>query len=366
MSAHVGTRAFSLVAAFAASTACAAATDTQGAEASTSDALSRLTLDVTGSSASLRGKTWSCKTGVETSAASRLDCTNATDTFEIIVRTGGILGVDAPRSGAAPKTFYECTRTGAHGAFEGSYACTSAASHPRTGGGGLVSPFDSTVTGVHVPNAHQVAPFVFRGMEPRTGADFDALKSAGVRSVLVFKNPTRGSDIPGEIATWGFAASDSLHLPFPYKDLPPFKEVCTQTVDALRFVSEHAQARTPVYFHCTVGEDRTGYLAGLYTMMRDGTAAKTAFSSEVCEWGYGQGNPLKPSFVVGELEKGLTPLYRKMAYLIRTGAIGEGTLDASIACASDPSTGASARDFAASAEGIPADFHCGTSTHFVP
>ena len=126
---------------------------------------------------------------------------------------------------------------------------------------------------------------------------------------------TAGGSIPFEfgrdsagIATvlgpWGTAvfacpreevtAEDVKSIAFPWKGYPDFKTPCRQTVQGLRFLVGHAQRGMKVYFHCTVGEDRTGELAGLYRMLAEGLDASTAFHGELCEGGYSAGNPQKP------------------------------------------------------------------------
>lgn len=81
----------------------------------------------------------------------------------------------------------------------------------------------------------------------------------------------------------------------------------------------------------------------------------------MCERGYGSGNPLKPAFVTGELHRGLTPLYRKLAYLVATGKIAATNLDPAV-CNADPEAEVT---FAASAVPL-ARPKCGASTRFEP
>ena len=71
-----------------------------------------------------------------------------------------------------------------------------------------------------------------------------------------------------------------------------------------------------IFFHCTVGEDRTGYLAGLWKMLSDNVSRNEAFHNEMCINGYGAGNPIKPDYVVNEIRQDLTPMFTYMAYLI--------------------------------------------------
>lgn len=76
-----------------------------------------------------------------------------------------------------------------------------------------------------------------------------------------------------------------------------------------------------LFFHCTVGEDRTGYLAGLWDVLTKKNNHKVAFQKQMCERGYSRGNPHKPEYVVKEIRKDLTPLFLGMLELIKEGKI---------------------------------------------
>jgi hypothetical protein len=58
---------------------------------------------------------------------------------------------------------------------------------------------------------------------------------------------------------------------------------------------------------------------------------------------------------------GLTPLYQKLAFLVKTGKLAASALDASV-CSTDPAEGAS---FASTALSL-SRLKCGTSTRFEP
>jgi multiple sugar transport system permease protein len=66
------------------------------------------------------------------------------------------------------------------------------------------------------------------------------------------------------------------------------------TVRSLKLLRDWTAAGKTTFFHCTVGEDRTGYLAGLYRLLTETTTAKAMFEQEMCERGYSSGNPQKP------------------------------------------------------------------------
>ncbi len=84
------------------------------------------------------------------------------------------------------------------------------------GSGGLSSPFDSSVEGLSLPNAHWVDDddTLLRGMEPRTPEQFEELRELGISKVLIFKNATGQDEVDDEIAEWALPEGDVLHVPF--------------------------------------------------------------------------------------------------------------------------------------------------------
>ena len=194
-----------------------------------------------------------------------------------------------------------------------------------------------------------------RGMEPRTDEQFDELRAVGIERVLIFKNSTNNHPVSEEIDHWNLPEADLLHVPFRWKDHGGFQDPCEQTVVALGFIRESEETSRPVFYHCTVGEDRTGYLAALYAMLYYGADPRTAFAEDMCERGYSRGNPQKPYYVTGKLSGEMTPLYRSMAYLVSQGIL-DSELDPEV-CATEPT--------------VPEDFlsgtlRCGVSTNLVP
>jgi hypothetical protein len=223
------------------------------------------------------------------------------------------------------------------------------------------------VPGIRIHNAHPVGAggLLFRAMTPRAADDYADLVSAGIGAVLVFKNPTGQDDVGEEITALrahGLAASRIANIPFKWQDVGPFADTCAQTIDALKFIRTNVAAGKKTLFHCTVGEDRTGLLAAVQRLLSEPTlTAEKAFDEEMCERGYANGNPLKAAFVANAVDKGLTPLYRKLAFLIATKKITAASLDSSV-CATDPETDAT---FAAKALPL-ARLKCGASTRFEP
>ncbi|MCB9091514.1 MAG: tyrosine-protein phosphatase [Halobacteriovoraceae bacterium] len=194
---------------------------------------------------------------------------------------------------------------------------------------GLESPFPSSIPGIDLPNSHYLEVDVIRGMAPM---DYlEDLKTLKVTDVLIFKNETK-NEVKEEIKLLKdkleLEDENILHIPFRYKDFPSYEEACKQTVRALKYLKDVTEdSQRTVFFHCTVGEDRTGYLAGLWTLLIHGGNARQVFENEMCTRGYGRGNPQKPEVVYKAIRKELTPLYFKMAKLIQTRRINLRKLD---------------------------------------
>jgi len=197
-----------------------------------------------------------------------------------------------------------------------SFVCFSVLSSAANAG--LTSSMPSTFMDTGIPNSHLVSENVIRGMAPKT-KELQHLLDIGVRKFLMFKIDTNG-DIAKEKAalqSLGVADKDMLHLEFPWKDIPDYTPVCEMTVDALNMLKSADSKNEKIYFHCTVGEDRTGYLAGLYKLYRgDNETRMEVFENEMCDKGYEAGNPKKIYTVVKQVREGLTPAFVAMADLI--------------------------------------------------
>ncbi len=184
---------------------------------------------------------------------------------------------------------------------------------------GASSNMPSTYADTGIPNSHLLSENVIRGMAPKNKKDMQKLLDLGVEKFLMIKIDTNG-DIAREIETLrslGVADEDMLHLDFPWKDISDYGAFCEMTVDALNMLKSAESNNQKIYFHCTLGEDRTGYLAGLYKIYRgDAETRKEIFESEMCDKGYEAGNPTKIYTVVKKVREGLTPAFMAMADLI--------------------------------------------------
>lgn len=197
---------------------------------------------------------------------------------------------------------------------------------------GLRSPFHSTVPGINIPNTHAVEAdgSILRGMAPM--GHIDELVEAGVSDVLIFKNQTR-NEVDKEIDLLreaGYSEANIHQISFQWKGFESYQAACEQTIEAFQLLKRVWEEGGKTFFHCTVGEDRTGYLSGIWRMMSTGWSAKKAFYSEMCENGYGAGNPHKPWKVYGAIRKDLTPLFLAMAAKVEAGELSFDNIDAKI------------------------------------
>lgn len=238
---------------------------------------------------------------------------------------------------------------------------------------GLVSPFASSIASLGLPNAHVVTrhsdgrPLLLRSMNPQLEKDFSELQDLGVESVLVFKDQTK-HEVDHEVLRLiesGVSGDQILRMPFAYKDHSNFESPCRQVVGALRFMSERVKEGKTTLVHCTVGEDRTGLLTGLYRLLSNPRAATVdgVFQSEMCEFGYSGGNPEKPlRSIVLPINSDLTPIYLKMAYFIKQGRLTASHLSEDV-CRNDPSK---ERAYRRSALYDVSRYQCSTSTRYLP
>lgn len=266
------------------------------------------------------------------------------------------------------RSYYRCTATTQPAdAWPQELRCT--AKQPTGSiGGQMVSPFASSITGVGIRNAHVVSEDastgkLVRGMKPYREADFEDLRDLDVGAVLMFKRPTASTEVSEEgdaLAAIGLPATQFVNIEFGWKNFADFAEPCRMTVRGLKLLRSWIASGKTAFLHCTVGEDRTGYLAGLYRLLTEDSSVPTIFEEELCEHGYSAGNPQKPfAGVVNEIDADLTPLFLKMAFKIASGDLTRTTLDESV-CDVDPKNDPAFAD----AQWDAASFRCSMSTRY--
>jgi len=198
-----------------------------------------------------------------------------------------------------------------------------------------VSPFCPTVMRVSkpdetvsIPNMHEVLSTevagvkVMRSNSPYYPEHITDVVDQGIGKVIVYKSFYKAEqryqleDLYRENGYDGELIF--LDMPWaPDKETQEFDFVssCKLTIQAMIAIRD---AETPVLFHCTVGEDRTGMLAGILRVINNGWSIEQAFNDEMCANGYEAGNPRKlESFVVDAVRAGLTPLFLKMVTAIK-------------------------------------------------
>lgn len=197
----------------------------------------------------------------------------------------------------------------------------------------LRSPFPSTVEGVSIPNAHVVSDkkgLLLRGMMPTTDAEVKSLVDKGINEILIFRNSGQGElAVESELALLSRQPSiSSVHvIPFQWKDIDP-QLACIQTLQALKILASASQSKgSGLYYHCTVGEDRTGYLTAMYKVLFEKKSSDKAFKEDMCGHGYAEADPHKPTHVTQKVHENLTVLYLKMQKLVKSGKLSAKKLD---------------------------------------
>lgn len=205
----------------------------------------------------------------------------------------------------------------------------------------LQSPFSSSLRNLSIRNSHIVTThgsntFVVRGQAPNWN-QIDELVDFGIERVLIFKTDTKG-EVAKEIAELkkrGYRSQDILHMEMPWKDIESFQEVCEMTIESLKFIEESIRQKRSVFFHCTVGEDRTGYLAALWGLwVGEYQSVNEAFHDEMCARGYERGNPKKPWHVAQKVRESVTPQFLKMVELLKRARL-HGTSLSKVKCPTD-------------------------------
>ncbi len=315
---------------------------------------------------------FTCPIDERTADGWRLLCERGKEQLHLTFGPGELEGAAIYRkSSSSPdsRSFYHCEATSAD-PDEWPDVLTCTAKQPKSlVGGQMISPFSSSLDGVGIANSHLVAEDaatgakLFRGMKPFRDVDFADLEELGVGAVLMFKRPTTSTEVTKELAALapiGITDTNFLNVPFGFKDFAEFAEPCRQTVRSLAQLKQWSDSGTTAFLHCTVGEDRTGYLAGLYRLLNETSSVEAIFEQELCERGYSSGNPQKPlAGVAKEIDSDLTPLFLKMAFKIANGELTPGSLDESV-CDVDPEGDAAFADAKWDAE----SFRCSVSTRY--
>ncbi len=155
---------------------------------------------------------------------------------------------------------------------------------------------------------------VFRGAAP--GQNMHQIRENDITHILIFKNDIRG-EVEAEKKFMKDGGIVVKHIPFKWKDIDSSEKACGQAIDALNYVLDvSSNIENGILFHCTVGEDRTGLLAGLYRLATSKWTVDRTYRDEMCKYGFANGNKKKPENVVAPILNELYPVYRMAAAAI--------------------------------------------------
>lgn len=181
------------------------------------------------------------------------------------------------------------------------------------------SRFPSTYTALPTPNTHEVTPGVLRGGSPRSLEDLVELKKHGVEQILIFKKE-KNNEVDREIEdaiSIGYRREQIQHINMPWAGLKSFKPACEMMKDGLRALQSASKANQKIFFHCSVGEDRTGALSALWRLWNNPDLdPEDLFYSEMCRFGFAEANPAKSAPTIREIHDSLGRLYFAMAPLV--------------------------------------------------
>lgn len=173
-----------------------------------------------------------------------------------------------------------------------------------------------------IGNAHIVTADgrIIRGSNPTGKAEL--LKKNGITDILIFRKGQK-SELDAEyqdLYQSGFKENQITHIDMNWKDIADQKAECEKVVNALMLINTVAnQPERKIYFHCTMGEDRTGLLAGLFRIQNQNWTTENAFKNEMCKYGFGEANSKKPAFVLDAINKNLKPIFTQLAYQLERG-----------------------------------------------
>lgn len=169
---------------------------------------------------------------------------------------------------------------------------------------------------------------ILRGASPEGHTEL--LKENGVTDILIFRDGVgpHNDNEKKELRKVGYTTSQIHHIPMSWKNVSSFEKACADVVSALKIMhTVESNPRRKLYVHCTMGEDRTGLISGLYRMVFQGWSAQKAYQQEMCAYGFAESSPQKPQFVVETVNSNLKSLFARMAVLIESGALTKDTLN---------------------------------------
>lgn len=176
-----------------------------------------------------------------------------------------------------------------------------------------------------IPHSHVVSELnsealVFRGPEPSSQSHYRGLARLNVAKILIFKSEVK-DEVQNEIQNlkkFGFTNEQITHIPMRWSLFESNIKACEHVKQALLEIQRSYEARQKIYFHCSVGEDRTSLLDALWTLWLKGESNADAinnFKLRMCSYGYSVGfeNRGKPKDITEQIDQDMTPLYLTLA-----------------------------------------------------
>jgi hypothetical protein len=295
-----------------------------------------------------RGAARACDPVFEGAEGRRWSCRDGASLLEVIVRSAGdAIALDWPGGRSdGRRTTYGCRLLDGDASSPRTLSC-----RPLTPATTRASVhFAASAAGFRLANVHWVGDGALwlRGRAPRTEADFNELRAAGVQRLLVL-----GAEPGDEGARLGLGSAEIRSVALGEGS---FRETCRAAVRALRELDRARADLACLYFQGS--DDATGALATLALVARANADAAPTFQREACENGFGAGDPDRSPAELAAVEATLAPAVRKVAWLLTTGAMR--ALD-DRACDVDPEPAMGEHPAFA-----PARFTCGTSTRWRP
>lgn len=169
---------------------------------------------------------------------------------------------------------------------------------------------------------------IARGASPTGRAK--VLLENGVTDVLMVRNAVgrEGETERDELRRLGYRDDQIHEVPMVWRDLESFEAGCRNAVAALRIMAEvDRDPRRKLYMHCTMGEDRTGLIAGLYRIVFQGWRAEAAYRDEMCARGFAEASQRKPAWVSDAVNGALKPVFARMAAMAEAKVLAANRLD---------------------------------------
>ncbi len=118
-------------------------------------------------------------------------------------------------------------------------------------------------------NIRQVAPGIYEGRAPRTAADYQQLKSLGIKTVVEMRRykPHAIAREQQALAAYGIR---EYRVPMGFS---PLRDGSPEQV--LRLLRD--PELQPIYFHCNLGRERTGLVVALYRVRYQGWSRAAAY-----------------------------------------------------------------------------------------